>query len=108
MWCAKSNFICLLNLPDTMRRYGPLRLLWEGGDCGEGVLCTVKPLVSGLTGRWQEASHLRYAKCQAIDKLRSIEDPSLTHPPDVPDLIDDENVALVDVTLSHPRYGQYR
>ena len=58
MWCAKSNFICLLNLPDTMRRYGPLRLLWEGGDCGEGVLCRMKPLVSGLTGTWQEASNL--------------------------------------------------
>ena len=23
-WCAKSNFVCLLNLPDTMKRFGPL------------------------------------------------------------------------------------
>ena len=37
------NFPCLLNLPDMMERFGPLRELWEGGPKGEGFLRFVKP-----------------------------------------------------------------
>ena len=30
-WLAKYNFPCLLNLVEVLRRFGPLRNLWEGG-----------------------------------------------------------------------------
>ena len=31
-WLLKYNFLSLLNLPDTMREYGPLINLWEGSN----------------------------------------------------------------------------
>jgi hypothetical protein len=36
-WLMSCSFICLTNLPDLIRRYGPLRLYWEGGGLGEKV-----------------------------------------------------------------------
>ena len=33
-WLSSYNFICLLNLPGMLRRFGPLRNLWEGGGGG--------------------------------------------------------------------------
>lgn len=44
-----SNFLTLVNLPELMRRYGPLRQLWEGMFCGEGFVREIKP-------------HLRYGQ----------------------------------------------
>ena len=58
LWAAKYNFICLLNLKTMMSEYGMPRNLWEGGMQGEGVLRHLKPLVSGLYGRWAETAHL--------------------------------------------------
>ena len=29
-WISSCNFVCLLNLPNAMRQFGPLRNLWEG------------------------------------------------------------------------------
>ena len=40
-----SNFSALLNIPSYMRDYGPLRLYWEGGFRGEGLLKYIKPMV---------------------------------------------------------------
>ena len=40
-----SNFSGLLNLTSYMRDYGPLRLYWEGGFKGEGLLKYIKPMV---------------------------------------------------------------
>ena len=41
-----SNLHGLLNLPDQIRSYGPLRIWWEGGYKGEGILRSIKPLIS--------------------------------------------------------------
>jgi hypothetical protein len=50
---SQFNNLCLLNLPETMSLYGPLRNIWEGGFRGEGLLKMVKPLVrQGLKGNW--------------------------------------------------------
>lgn len=46
---SASNYLTLLNLPETMRRFGPLRGIWEGHWCGEGFVRKVKP-------------HLRYGQ----------------------------------------------
>jgi hypothetical protein len=53
-WIQQYNMLCLLNLPDTMRKYGSIRNLWEGGRDGESYLKTVKGhLKSGLVNEWQ-------------------------------------------------------
>lgn len=52
---SKFNFCCLLNLPDTMRKFGPLRNLWEGDFKGEGIIRLVKPLITqGHKLNWQQ------------------------------------------------------
>jgi hypothetical protein len=44
----------LLNIPNQVRRFGPLRLIWEGGTIGEGYLRKVKAeLNTGLRKCWQ-------------------------------------------------------
>jgi hypothetical protein len=48
------NVICLLNIPATMRKFGRMRNLWEGGIVGEGFLREMKKqLKQGLIGEWQ-------------------------------------------------------
>ena len=52
-WISSCNFVCLLNLPDAMREYGPLRNLWEGSYQGEGYLRVAKKhMKTGLRGNW--------------------------------------------------------
>ena len=53
-WMTKYNFLCLLNLPDTMAKFGCLRNIWEGGVEGEGFLRKYKKeLKHGLRPQWQ-------------------------------------------------------
>jgi hypothetical protein len=53
-WLMSYSLICLTNLPDLIRRYGPLRLYWEGGGLGEKVLQKLKLLWLGFRKNWQE------------------------------------------------------
>jgi hypothetical protein len=56
-WITQYNFLCLLNLPATIRLYGNVRNLWEGGSNGEGYLKRVKSeLKPGLVNQWQKWS----------------------------------------------------
>lgn len=43
-WIASYTYPCLLNLPEHMKRYGPLKNLWEGSARGERGLSDFKPL----------------------------------------------------------------
>ena len=53
-WLSSYNFVCLLNLPDQIKKLGPIRNQWEGGPRGEGFLRTVKPMTPGTTRlHWQ-------------------------------------------------------
>ena len=45
IWINKSNYMSLLNLPRQMKEFGPLRLYWEGGWKGEGIIQELKPLI---------------------------------------------------------------
>ena len=48
------NFLCLLNVPDNMRKFGSMRNIWEGGIVGEGYLRGMKrELKQGMIGSWQ-------------------------------------------------------
>jgi hypothetical protein len=44
-WWMKSNYLSLFNLPDMLRRYGPLVNLWDGGGKGEKFIIVIKPMI---------------------------------------------------------------
>lgn len=53
-WVTSYNFLSLLNLPETLRYYGCMRPLWEGGMDGESYLKIVKREVKqGLRRNWK-------------------------------------------------------
>jgi hypothetical protein len=53
-WISSYNFLCILNIPNMIRRYGSLRHIWEGGECGEGFIRKVKrELKTGLRNNWR-------------------------------------------------------
>ena len=63
LWLAKYNFQSLLNLPETIKLFGPLSNLWEGGNNGEGILRFVKPRINTIhSPRWQVNTHLNLLK----------------------------------------------
>ena len=52
-WIRTPNFMSLLNLPDVMRKFGPLHHLWEGKYMGEGFIPFAKKhMTTGLRGKW--------------------------------------------------------
>ena len=56
-WLSCYNFLSLLNVPDVIREYGPIRNIWEGAAQGEGILRFVKPNVSnGMRRAWEHAT----------------------------------------------------
>ena len=70
------NFPSLLNLPEAMQEYGPLKNLWEGGYQGEGFLLLVKPEASyGMRKNWCCSLHDRILCTKAIDNLEAGIDP---------------------------------
>ena len=62
-WITKYNYQSLLNLPDTMHRYGPLVNLWEGSNQGEGYLRYAKPMIVNI--------HSKNWQINAIQKLQN-------------------------------------
>lgn len=53
-WISHYNFMSLLNLPEQVSKFGPVRNYWEGGMVGEGYLRSVKrEIKSGLNNQWQ-------------------------------------------------------
>lgn len=51
-WISKYNFVCLLNIPDVMKKFGPIRNYWEGGIFGEKILQVAKGTWYGFTTNW--------------------------------------------------------
>lgn len=45
IWITRSNCLSFLNLPDQMRMFGPLRLYWESGWKGEGIIKKIKEII---------------------------------------------------------------
>lgn len=67
-----SNYICLLRVPENMKRFGPLRCLWEGSGMGEGILRRLKYLVSGLTGNWASNTLTRFLRRKAYELVMGL------------------------------------
>lgn len=67
---SKYNFMCLMNIPLIMERFGPIRNLWEGGFRGEGFLRITKPLVTqGLKLGWESHLMKKLLRNKALDTL---------------------------------------
>ena len=50
-WLSSYNCLSLLNLPNVMAEFGPIRSLWEGGNQGEGYLREAKPQIHQMNRR---------------------------------------------------------
>jgi hypothetical protein len=70
-----SNLGGLRNLPHFMREYGPLRLYWEGGYKGEGLLRYVKPMITQGTYKrtFSENAIQRYYKDRFFQTLFNLD-----------------------------------
>jgi hypothetical protein len=67
---SKYNFPCLLNLPEVLAEFGPIRNLWEGGYQGEGYLRKTKPrLANGLKKNWQVITARGMLQSTSLDVL---------------------------------------
>ena len=52
-WLTSYNFVCLLNIPQMIRMFGPVRNVWDGGLCAERFIQTPKALLAhGLFNNW--------------------------------------------------------
>jgi hypothetical protein len=122
-WLSCYNFHLLLNLPDAIRNYGPIRNIWEGAAQGEGVLRFVKPNVSnGMRRAWENATmkalmrkksmlevadstigtHEFVESRETSDKLCHCYDASLES---LDDLLEQSNVVFSCVMLDDKRWG---
>jgi len=64
------NFICLLNIPNVIRNYGPIRNIWEGATQGEGFIRVIKPeLSAGLRKNWQVSKMKKLLQQNALNML---------------------------------------
>ena len=70
IWLSKYNFQSLMNLPTTMRKFGPLRNYWEGSMQGEGYLKLVKPKIDNLkTKNWHVNAHTKLMEDRLLDRV---------------------------------------
>jgi hypothetical protein len=70
-WVTSYNIPCLLNLPRSMKAFGPLRNLWEGGVRGEGFLQYVKPKHGrhGMRTGWPLRMLLTLSQQKSLDMM---------------------------------------
>lgn len=68
---SSYNFQCLLNVPEQMRDYGPLRDHWEGKKQGESFLSEIKPLhKQGIRTNWESSLLKNVMRDRAFRCLR--------------------------------------
>ena len=54
-WISSINFMCLLSLPNTIRRFDPCCHLFGGSYRGKAQLRACKPhMKHGLHGNWKQ------------------------------------------------------
>jgi hypothetical protein len=58
-WLSSYNFLCLLNIPETVRGLGPYRNIYEGKYCGEGFNRILKPTANRTSHRNRSLNLLR-------------------------------------------------
>lgn len=69
-WLTSGNFLSLLNLSDIVRRYGPIRNIWEGYWMGEGILRFIKPdMIHGLRKFWCRSTMTSLMRKKGMETL---------------------------------------
>ena len=66
IWITLSNCINLLNLPDILKKFGPLRYLWEGSMQGEGVIKHLRPFVRGMKNNWHVNALMSFCRHRSL------------------------------------------
>ena len=57
-WMTRYNHLSLLNIPKSIRLFGPMINLWEGSNQGEGYLRFAKPKLTNIHCKnWQQNAH---------------------------------------------------
>ena len=70
IWLSIYNFQSLFNIPDEMRRFGPLVNLWEGSNQGEGYLRYAKPKVINIPSKnWKFNAHVKLLNDNAFQSV---------------------------------------
>lgn len=77
---SSYNFICLLNLPSAMEKFGPLRGLWEGGPRGEGFARFAKPFMKqGIRQHnWHTNLLRKLLRAKAFENITRVPEPPLS------------------------------
>ena len=105
------NMPSLLNIPDAMRRYGPLVNLWEGKNMGEGILHFVKAQMKmGLRPGWQKRLLLRLLCGKALASIMDalgMDDVRGMQLEDDDDEEDDEDASADNKTINTKESGIY-
>lgn len=47
-WISSYNFVCLLNIPQQLIEFGPVKHHWEGGGLGEKIVEVAKNILTPL------------------------------------------------------------
>jgi len=55
---TKYNFMSLLNLPDAMAYFGPLRQYWKGSTIGEKIVTAIKQKFHKTHSQWTRSTLL--------------------------------------------------
>lgn len=63
-WVEKYNLMCLLNLPETVKKFGPLKNLYEGKYCGESFNRILKPKANRGSHKNRFFNLLRNLHCE--------------------------------------------
>ena len=63
-----------------MELYGPLRLYWEGGYCGEGIIQDLKGILNhGLSIGWQKNTLKKFYNNRVLMLLKEECDSNMNH-----------------------------
>lgn len=69
IWILSYSLLNLLNLPDMMRMFGPIRNLWEGGSMGEGILKLIKHNIPSVNVNWHINSTKKFYQQKLLNRL---------------------------------------
>ena len=69
IWILSYSLLNLLNLPDMMRMFGPIRNLWEGGSMGEGILKLIKHNIPSVNVNWHINSTKKFYQQKSLNRL---------------------------------------
>jgi hypothetical protein len=91
-WLSSYNFLCLMNIPQMLFEYGPVRNLWEGGGQGEKIIGLLKPLWFGYRKNWATNLLTNLMNVMAIERVASNKKPNdyVTQDED----IEDDNITI--------------